>query len=136
MPNECTNTITIYADEPTAQILLRLLISAGGDLRSLVKEHVLPENSLLYNQKLHRFGAEGLIFTATSNWGPPIHLLKALFEEQFIWFMKNEWCSEDGSAGVFIAEPAKAKGAPPLYSSLQWDEGSLEAKADVFRPVS
>ncbi len=121
--------MTIYADPPT----IRLLVEAGLKLPELVKKYPLPDDLRVYEYTLKTAGAEAMIFSITSAWVPIHALLNALMNEYMIWFIKNEWYAEDGAAGVWIAEPAKPAGAPPIVRSLTWDEGCLEAKHDLFR---
>lgn len=132
MPNDCRNTITIYASAAT----IKALKDAGIKLAELIKHHELPEDLRLYDYNLHTAGKEAMIFSVQSAWVPPLPLLEAIAVELSTVFIKNEWYVEDGSAGVWIAEPAKAAGAPPIFRSMEWDEGCIEAKFDMFRPTS
>lgn len=129
MPNDCRNTVTIYADPAT----IRAFAEAGPKLPELVKEHALPETLHIYDYELKIAGTEAMIFTVGSAWRPAIPLFKALMEEYPIFFFKVEWYVEDGVAGIWIAEPAKAPNAPPIIKCLEWDEGCLEAKHELFQ---
>jgi hypothetical protein len=129
MPNDCQTTVTIYADAET----IRAFTKAGHNLPELVKEHTLPDGLHLYNYDLKIAGIEAMIFTVESAWRPVIPLFKALMVEYPIFFFKVEWYVEDGAAGIWIAEPAKAPNAPPIIKYLEWDEGCLEAKHELFQ---
>jgi hypothetical protein len=132
MPNDCRNGVTIYATAPT----INLLKEVGLKLPTLIKEHTLPEDLRMYEYDLHTAGKEAMIFTVNSAWAPLHPLFEALMKEYPISFIKNSWYVEDGAAGVWIAEPAKPAGAPPIIRSLEWDEGCVEAKHDMFSGTS
>ncbi len=129
MPNDCRNSVTIYATAPTIQ----LLKETGIKLLELVKGNPKLDDIRLYEYTLHEAGKEAMIFTVLSAWAPPHALFEAIMNEYPIWFIKNSWYVEDGAAGVWIADPAKPAGAPAIIKSLEWDEGCLEAKADMFQ---
>jgi hypothetical protein len=129
MPNDCRNGVTIYATPPT----IELLKEVGLKLPTLLKEHTLPEDLRMYEYTLHEAGTEAMIFTVESAWAPLHPLFEALMKEYPISFIKNSWYVEDGTAGVWIAEAPKTPGAPPEIKSLEWEEGCVEAKMDMFR---
>ncbi len=134
MPNDCENFVIVYADEQTIQAIAEI----GLRLPDLIKAHPLPEHLRMYDYALKDVGAGAIAFRITSAWGPLDDLFHLLvLEYPSIVFMKNEWCVEDGAAGVWVAERYGEGGETLLrVQSMHWDEGCLEEKAHRFRKAA
>lgn len=136
MPNDCVNTITIYADTATIERIL----DVNGQLPELVPPiaeqsseaaAVAYGTDRFYLYRLKAAGPGATLFTLYTAWGPPNKLLETLLKtEKGVEFIKCVWDVEDGGAGVWIGERG-ANGACEIRS-LEWVEGCLEERAERF----
>ena len=123
MPNDCTNRVTIYADEVT----IAFIKEAEHRLEALIHGVTIDEVRV-YNYSLLSAGKEAILFKITSAWDPINDFLNVLRQEYPVLFIKNEWYVEDGIAGVWVFDRNE-----PIPKTLTWDEGCLEEKAHFFR---
>ena len=108
MPNECVNHLTITS--PSEQ-----------DIHSLLQNE-LPHATI----NLH--GKKGVRVNYSTAWKPDFPWLASLLETYPSCWIKNEWISEDGSAGVWVGDKNGSK-------FMEWDDLSLEDEYHHFQPV-
>jgi len=106
MPNECVSHITItYPSELKEQ-----LESDRQSVQGIVKQS----------------GKNGMRFYYSTAWLPDYTWLKSMTSKYPSCWIKNEWISEDGKAGVWI-------GYKNTIKSLEWDDLSIEDEHYMFK---
>jgi hypothetical protein len=108
MPNECINHLTITS--PSEQ-----------DIHTLLQKE-LPHVTI----NLH--GKKGVRVKYSTAWKPDYPWLSSLLEKYPSCWIKNEWISEDGSAGVWVGDKNGSK-------FMEWNDLSLEDEYHHFQPV-
>jgi hypothetical protein len=136
MPNYCWNTVTVTG--PAADI--SAIREAEFSFRTLAPAaEATPEAQAAawgterdrYEYTVKAQGVQGLRVTFTTAWMPPIKFLKTLLEQRPGLWIKAEWTTEDGDAGVWLGHVPE--GDVPETKELRWDEGCLEENAHLFR---
>ena len=93
MPNDCFNHITITCDNE-------------DELHALVKNELQNKegNKYIYNEKINMIkkGKKGIIFELVNNLYPDFNWFNILLDTYPHCWIKNEWCEEGGTAGVWI----------------------------------
>jgi hypothetical protein len=113
MENECVSRVIVYGDETSIVYIQHCIRSIKG-------------------YTLCRAGREAIEFRIRSDWTPPLKYLLQLMTDYCIYFMKCEWTSENGQAGIWISEPAKAIGAAPHCKLLEWDDWPRDQQEESF----
>ena len=105
MPNECRNHITItFPSEIKTDI-----------------ESDINKMQIVITQT----GKNGVRFHLTTAWIPDNAWLESLTKKYPSCWIKNEWISEDGTAGVWIAYKNDIK-------FMEWDDISIEDEHFMF----
>lgn len=105
MPNECRNHITITFPS-----------EIKTDLESDIKKMQIV---------ITQTGKNGVRFHLTTAWIPDNAWLESLTKKYPSCWIKNEWISEDGTAGVWIAYKNDIK-------FMEWDDLSIEDEHFMF----
>jgi hypothetical protein len=103
MPNECSNHLTIISD-------------SENDIFEIVKEihNEIPDATLNKHSK-------GIRVTFITAWKPHTIFIENLFHKYPLIWIKNEWISEDGKAGIYVGKKNNIK-------IMEWDDLSFEAE--------
>ena len=109
MPNECINHLTITS--PSEQDI-----------------HTILQNELPPHVTINLHGKKGIRVKYSTAWKPDYPWLSSLLEKYPSCWIKNEWISEDGSAGVWVGDKHGSK-------FMEWDDLSLEDEYHHFQPV-
>jgi hypothetical protein len=108
MPNECTNHITIT-------------------FPSELKEGIeLDVKKMQIN--ITQTGKNGIRFHMTTAWIPDNAWLDSLTKKYPSCWIKNEWISEDGKAGIWVAYKNNIK-------LMEWDDLSMEDEHYMFSSI-
>ena len=113
MPNECSNYITITSRAESAET----------DIQAILQEIQSKSRQFVIITQRSKAGLRCKYITA---WVPNIEFIETLLETYPSIWVKNEWISEDGTAGVFVGEKNNVQ-------SLWWQDLSLEAEDFFFR---
>ena len=105
MPNECRNHITITFPS-----------EIKTDLESDINKMQIV---------ITQTGKIGVRFHLTTAWIPDNAWLESLTKKYPSCWIKNEWISEDGTAGVWIAYKNDIK-------FMEWDDLSIEDEHFMF----
>lgn len=103
MPNVCTNYMTIV---------------------STANDDILRELKHLPKLRIVKHGDKAMKVRYESVLKPDFDWLESL-NKRYVWWIKNEWISENGYAGVWIADGNDIK-------RYEWDDLSLEEEHDLF----
>ena len=107
MPNECVSHITItYPSE--------------------LKEEIESDVKKLHEVSIKQSGKNGMRFHYVTPWTPDDTWLKSMTSKYPSCWIKNEWISEDGTAGVWV-------GYNNTIKSLEWDDLSIEDEHYMFK---
>jgi hypothetical protein len=109
MPNECTNHITITS-------------IVESDITNIYTFEI-PS---LYEVTIHKRGKNGIRFTTITGWSPDYQWIESLIKKYPMCWVKNEWISEDGSAGIWVGDSTK-------NSAYEWIDLSIEDEFFLFR---
>jgi len=112
MPNECSNYITITTTAETAE----------ADIQSILQEIQSKSRRLVIITQRNKAGLRCKYIT---DWEPNFEFIETLLERYPLIWIKNEWISEDGTAGIFVGEINNIQ-------SLCWQDLSLEAEDFFF----
>ena len=107
MPNDCTNHIIITSVS-----------------ESDMKEIVESEMKHMYIA-VKQSSAKGIRFVITTAWTPNYSWMESIRTRYPSCWIKNEWVSEDGTAGVWIGNKDEVK-------SLEWLDLSIEDEYYIF----
>ena len=108
MPNDCTNLITIVS-------------TAESDMKEIVETEM--KNMYI---TVHQSSKRGIRFDVTTAWKPNHAWLESLRVRYPSCWIKNEWISEDGTAGIWI-------GCEHNIKCLEWDDLSIEDEYYIFK---
>jgi hypothetical protein len=139
MPNYCSNTVRICANEDTVKKLLNAELSFEVLLpRPQEEEDWYEWNMKHWGTKWDRTdfevkaqGLKGFEARFTTAWAPPVAFLKTLCTKHHDMWMKCDWIEEGGYAGVFIMHWDEEKGEVNT-KSLEWNDWCMEEWADRF----
>lgn len=101
MPNDCVNYLTIIS-------------SSESDITEIIES-----DSKMVDVKIDKISKKGIRFHFKTAWKPNYIWLELLNKKYPSIWIKNEWISEDGKAGIWISDKTKIK-------SLEWDDLSIE----------
>jgi hypothetical protein len=73
-------------------------------------------------------GKNGIRFHCTTAWIPDYVWLETMTKKYPSCWIKDEWISEDGSAGVWVGDKHGSK-------FMEWNDLSLEDEYHHFQPV-
>jgi len=104
MPNVCMNYLTIV---------------------STANDDILRELKHIPTLEIVKHGDKAMKVRFESAWKPDFDWLQSLNKRYNMWWIKDEWISEDGLAGVWIADGNDIK-------DYQWDDLSLEDEHYYF----
>jgi Ferredoxin-like domain in Api92-like protein len=108
MPNECRNHVTItFPSEIKEELEL--------DIKKM--KIVIVQT-----------GKNGVRFHITTAWIPDNAWLESLTKKYPTCWIKNEWISEDGKAGVWVAHKNHIK-------FMEWDDLSIEDEHFMFNSI-
>ena len=105
MPNDCVNHITITHP-------------------SELKEQLDAEMQTVHGT-ITQSGKNGIRFHCTTAWIPDYVWLETMTKKYPSCWIKDEWISEDGKAGVWI-------GYNNIIKRLEWDDLSIEDEYYMF----
>ena len=105
MPNDCVNHITI---------------KYPSELKELVKSDI--KNVM---EDVEKSGKNGVRFNYITAWIPDYTWLESIANKYPSCWIKDEWISEDGKAGVWIGYNNSIK-------RLEWDDLSIEDEHYMF----
>lgn len=105
MPNECINHITIT-------------------FPSELKEQ-MESNMQTIDRTVKQSGKNGMRFYYSTAWLPDYVWLESMTKKYPLCWIKDEWISEDGKAGVWIGYNNNIK-------RLEWDDLSIEDEHYMF----
>ena len=108
MPNECINHVTITFPSEIKE-----------ELESDIKKMQIV---------ITQTGKNGVRFHITTAWIPDNAWLESLTKKYPSCWIKNEWISEDGKAGVWIAYKKDIK-------FMEWDDLSIEDEHFMFNSM-
>jgi hypothetical protein len=139
MPNICWNKVTITANTSTITTLTDANLSFETLYPRPVDVDWYEWNTKHYgtkwdrgNYKVLQHGKEGLLATFETAWVPPLPFFEKLIEFYSDVWVKLEWTTEDGLAGVWVAY---TKQGTPVIKTLEWEEMCLEEGSHRFRPL-
>ena len=104
MPNVCTNYMTIVSN---------------------ANDDILRELKHIPTLHIVKHGDKAMKVRFETTWKPDFDWLQSLNKRYNMWWIKDEWISEDGLAGVWIATGNDVK-------RLDWDDLSLEDEHYLF----
>jgi len=108
MPNECRNHITI---------------TFPSEIKKELESDIKKMNIVIVQT-----GKNGIRFHITTAWIPDNAWLESLTKKYPSCWIKNEWISEDGKAGVWIAYKNNIK-------LMEWDDLSIEDEHFMFNSM-
>ena len=108
MPNECSNRVTITSTCENDIVCI---------LQEIKKE--VPHVCVTQQSKL------GLRLQYITAWSPNIHFFETMVNCYPFVRVKNEWISEDGTAGIWIGVKQEKK-------TLEWEDLSIEEESFYF----
>jgi len=109
MPNECINYLTITSTSE----------SDITEIESDIK---------MINANVNKMTKKGICFYFKTAWKPDYLWLESLHKKYPSSWIKNEWISEDGKAGVWIGSKTDVK-------SMEWDDLSVEDEYHYFNQI-
>ena len=92
---------------------------------SNANDEILREVKHIPDLRVIKDGDKALRVRYTSQLRPDIDFLAALHKRYNMWWIKNEWLTENGKAGVWIANGNDIK-------NYEWDDLSLEDEHYYF----
>lgn len=92
---------------------------------STANDDILRELKHIPTLQINKHGDKAIKVRFESAWKPDFDLLNSLHIRYNMWWIKNEWISEDGNAGVWIASENDIK----MY---EWEDLSLEDEHYYF----
>ena len=107
MPNDCTNHITITSESDT-------------DITE-IRENEIKHMNITIQQSAQK----GIRFVITTAWKPNYLWMELIRIQYPSCWIKNEWISEDGTAGIWI-------GNKDAIKSLEWNDLSIEDEYYIF----
>jgi len=121
MPNDCWNYVTLVCDD-------------SNDLNNLVANELVRAPGLDYSDNMMYYKnitidkkcARGVQFRQLTAWKPDFVWLQSVVAKYPNCWLKNEWCEEGGTAGVWVGSIKNG------VQSMQWEDLSLEAKENIF----
>ena len=126
MPNSCWNEIRLSASEDMIQFLLDNNFSFEKLYPLVNMEDAMDmwgTNSEHYDYMVEQKGKRGLVINFTTNWTPPLKLFNHIITKYNDIWLKCNWKSEDGMAGIYIGlwnnEQLDVK-------EMTWNDWSLE----------
>lgn len=122
MPNHCDNIITITIKN--SDELYRLIDDEFGHF--LNKNYTSNDNEKFY---IYRSGDYGINFKLRSDWVADFIWLEGLITKYPEIWIKNNWLSEDGSAGIWIGT---MRNGEKEIKRLDWQDMSLEEEMYTF----
>mgnify|MGYP003681166623 FL=1 len=102
MPNDCSNLVTITS-------------KYENDLEEMLQEMCKE----IPNMNITERGRFGIRMNYVTAWKPDIQMIGKLVDKYPLVWLKNEWISEDGKAGIWVGNRNKKK-------FMDWDDLSLE----------
>jgi hypothetical protein len=108
MPNECINHVTITFPSEIKE-----------ELESDIKKMQIV---------ITQTGKNGVRFHITTAWIPDNAWLESLTKKYPSCWIKNEWISEDGTAGVWVAYKNDIK-------FMEWEDLSIEDEHYMFHSM-
>jgi len=108
MPNDCNNRITITSPVETDIIT------------------ILDDIIDIPNTTVHQSGKNGMRCTIITGWAPDYQWIEELIKKYPSCWVKNEWLSEDGQAGIWVGDCNK-------HSTFEWIDLSIEDDIYLFR---
>jgi hypothetical protein len=108
MPNECINHVTITFPSEIKE-----------ELESDIKKMQIV---------ITQTGKNGVRFHITTAWIPDNAWLESLTKKYPSCWIKNEWISEDGKAGVWVAYKNNIK-------FMEWEDLSIEDEHYMFHSI-
>lgn len=122
MPNDCYNTMIItHTNSEELDELINTEFS-----QFLTKNYTSNDNDKFY---IYRRGDYGISFKLWSAWHANFEWLDGLVTKYPNAWIKNNWLSEDGSAGVWIGTMRKGQ---KEINRLEWVDMSLEEEMYTF----
>ena len=109
MPNECLNHITITSNDPLVITTIRTLVVSSATI--------------------HKCGKKAIRFTYSTVTVPDKDWMNSIVTTYSCW-LKNEWITEDGKAGVWIG--TSLSGYDIEIKQLEWDDVSVEEELYFF----
>ena len=102
MPNECSNHLTITS-------------TCENDIVYILQDFYdkIPNISVTQSNKL------AAMLDFITDWKPDIQFIDAIVDKYPLSWIKNEWISEDGKAGVWVGSKNNIK-------YMDWDDLSIE----------
>jgi hypothetical protein len=102
MPNDCSNRLTITSTCET-------------DIVNILQDfsNKIPNVNVTQSNKL------GVMLDFITAWKPDIQFIDAIVAKYPFSWIKNEWISEDGKAGVWVGNANNIK-------YMEWDDLSIE----------
>ena len=122
MPNDCYNTIVITNKDSNE--LIQLVHTEFGHF--LTENYTSNDNEKFY---IYRMGEYGINFKMWSPWIADFEWLEGLLDRYPDVWIKNNWLSEDGSAGVWIGT---MRNGEKEIKRLDWQDMSLEEEMCTF----
>jgi hypothetical protein len=107
MPNDCVNHLTITS-------------SSESDMKEMLESDMKSINVVI-----NQTGKKGVRCTIKTAWKPDYVWLEKLMKQYPSCWIKNEWISEDGTAGVWVAYNNEIK-------KMKWDDLSIEDEHYYF----
>ena len=107
MPNECINHLTITS-------------TSESDIIEIIESDIK-----MIQANVEKQTNKGIRFHFKTAWKPDYLWLELLNKKYPSIWIKNEWISEDGKAGVWIGQQTNVK-------SMEWDDLSLEDEYYYF----
>jgi len=102
MPNECSNHLTITSTCET-------------DIVDILQEF----SDKLQNVSVTQSNKLAVMLDFITAWKPDIQFIDAIVDKYPLSWIKNEWISEDGKAGVWVGSKNNIK-------YMDWDDLSIE----------
>jgi hypothetical protein len=109
MPNDCVNYITLTSTNES-------------DITTIVQ----TELPTLHNIDISQHGKRGIRFEYLTAWKPNIEWVITLLEKYPSCWIKHNWVSEDGTAGIWVGDITN-------HSTIGWNDVSLEEEHYLFR---
>tara|TARA_R110002074_G_scaffold340636_1_gene511090 strand:- start:120 stop:452 length:333 start_codon:yes stop_codon:yes gene_type:complete len=102
MPNECSNHLTITSTCET-------------DIVDILQEF----SDKIQNVSVTQSNKLAVMLDFITAWKPDIQFIDAIVDKYPLSWIKNEWISEDGKAGVWVGSKNNIK-------YMDWDDLSIE----------
>jgi hypothetical protein len=110
MPNECINHLTIIS-------------LSESDISKIMESDIK-----ILNVTIDKIAKKGIRFHFKTEWKPNYQWLELLRNKYPSIWIKNDWISEDGNAGVWIGHKKNIK-------LVEWDDLSIEDEYYYFNCI-